>query len=192
MQMKIRQLLFALAASALLLSPVILKAQAQQDSVADAARKARAAKKTSAKPAVVYTDDNLDTIKGAISVVGEAPAPPPATADKAKTDAAAGQKPAAGNDETAWRQRFADARKKLADDQHELDVDQRDYNLKRQQFYSDPTVALKEQYSNDDLNNMKKTIDDLTATVDKDKQAVSDLDDALRQAGGDPGWSREP
>ena len=29
----------------------------------------------------------------------------------------------------------------------------------------------------------------MTAAVAKDKQAISDLEDELRKAGGDPGWS---
>ena len=43
-------------------------------SVADAARKARAQKKDSVKPAKVFTDDNVGDIKGQISIVGAEPA----------------------------------------------------------------------------------------------------------------------
>ncbi len=186
--MKLKQLFFTLVGSALLLSPIVLKAQAQEESVADAARKARAEKKATTKPAVVYSNDNLDTLKGTVSVVGEAPAPPPADADKPKTDS----KATTPKGEDYWRGQFAAARKKLADDSKELDVTQREYNLKLQQYYTDPTVAMKEQNTNEDLNKTKKAIDDLTATVAKDNQAISDLEDALRQDGGEPGWAREP
>ena len=72
---------------------------------------------------------------------------------------------------------------------HELDVDQRDYNLKQQQYYSDPNTAMKEQYNRQDLNDLKKVIDDKTAAVAQDKQDISDLQDELRKAGGDPGWA---
>lgn len=201
--MNLKRIALAVMGSMLLLSPVILKAQNQQESVADAARKARAEKKPGIKPAVVYSNDNLDTIKGAVSVIGEEPAAKiDSTAVKVKTDAdaeapkkvetAAPEKAPAVKGEADWRKEFADARKTLADDSHELDVLQRELGLKSQQYYSDPNVAMKEQYTNDDLNKTKKEIDDKTAAVAKDKQAISDLQDALRQAGGDPGWGREP
>jgi parvulin-like peptidyl-prolyl isomerase len=75
---------------------------------------------------------------------------------------------------------------------YELYVYQRDYNFKQQQYYSDPNTAMKEQYSRQDLNDLKKTIDDKTAIIAKDKQEISDLEDALRQAGGEPGWATPP
>ena len=90
-----------------------------------------------------------------------------------------------------WRQQFKDARKTLADDTHELDILQREYNLKQQQYYSDPNVAMREQFTSKDLTDTKKSIDNKTAAVEKDKQAISDLEDSLRQSGGDAGWSRE-
>jgi hypothetical protein len=61
--------------------------------------------------------------------------------------------------------------------------------LKQQQYYSDPNTAMREQYDRHDLTDTKTKIDDKTAAVAKDKQAISDLEDALRQAGGEPGWA---
>jgi anion-transporting ArsA/GET3 family ATPase len=208
--MNAKRILFAALVSAFLLSPNLLVARPQQESVAEAARRAQASKKPAAKPAVVITNDDLDTIKGTVSVVGEMQAPlvdqTAATPDKAKTPAAddkskaptaddktkaasAGDKPAPAKDETYWKKAFAEARKKLADDAHELDVLQREYNLKQQQYYSDPNTAMKEQFSRQDLTDTKTKIDDKTAAVAQDKQAISDLEDSLRQAGGEPGWS---
>jgi hypothetical protein len=111
--------------------------------------------------------------------------------DKGKA-ASADDKTSATNDEAYWRKTFADARKKLADDAHELDILQREYNLKQQQYYNDPNTALKEQYSRQDLTDTKAKIDDKTAAVALDKQAISDLEDALRVSGGEPGWSAAP
>ncbi len=193
-----KQILGAVLGSALLLSPALLAARPAQEqgqeSVADAARKAQEAKKTAPKAKIVLDDDNLDTIKGNISVVGEQPASAEdqaktAAGDKAKGGAPGDDKKAPAKGEEYWRQRFADANKKLTDDMHEADVDQRDYNLKQQQYYSDPNTALKEQYSRQDLTDLKKAIDDKTATVTQDKQDISDLEDELRKAGGDPGWA---
>jgi hypothetical protein len=164
-----------------------------QESVADAARKAQATKKPSTKPVPVFTNDNLDTVKGAISIVGEAPANQPGTpdkdkaADKSKAPATVDKTQAKGED--YWRKTFADARKKLADDARELDVLQREYSLKQQQYYSDPNMAMREQFSRQDLTETKTKIEDRTAVVATDKQSISDLEDQLRQAGGEPGWA---
>ncbi len=50
---------------------------------------------------------------------------------------------------------------------------------------------MKEQYSSDDLKAMKDKIDQRTADIAKDEQAIEDLEDQLRQSGGDPGWARD-
>jgi hypothetical protein len=182
---------FALA-SALLAAPLYLAAQDQsqgQESVADAARRARAEKKDAPKAKLTIDNDNLGSITGVVSVVGQEPAAPD---DQSKNNGA--QKPAtpgeksAAKDEAYWRQRFAEANKKLADDSRELDIMQREFNLKQQQFYTDPMAALKQDYSRQDINDSRTKIDDKTAAVAADKQDLSNLDDELRKAGGDPGW----
>jgi chromosome segregation ATPase len=192
MTMRQKNIFLAAVATAMVLLPGSLRAQ-QQPSVADAARKAQAEKKDSSKAVRVFTNDDIESVKGTISVVGAEPAPPPdqaaAAADKSK--AAAQPKAAPAKDEAYWRKEFADARKKLADDAHELDILQREYNLKQQQYYSDPNTAMKEQYNRSDLTDTKKQIDDKTQLVAQDKQAIEDLRDQLRQAGGDPGWATE-
>src|SRR5271169_3307118 len=69
-----------------LVSPAYLAAQQDQgqgqQSVADAARKAQADKKASAKPTKVFDNDNLDSISGTINVVGQQAAPPDDQAKK--------------------------------------------------------------------------------------------------------------
>jgi hypothetical protein len=165
--------------------------QGSQPSVADAARKAREQQKSEPKTAKVFTDDDVANLKGGISVVGSDPTPAPTDA---ATAAAAKEKatPApAVKDEAYWRKRFADARRKLADDSKELDVLQREYNLKEVQFYSNPNVALREQYSRKDLDDTLAEINAKKAAVDKDNQALSDLQDELRTSGGEPGWANE-
>jgi hypothetical protein len=168
----------------------------QPASLGEAARKAREQNK-GRQPGKVFTNEDLSDLKGVVSVVGtEPPAPTPSeTAPAAGTQAA----PAAGapaapkaevKDEAYWRGQFAAARKKQADDAKELDILQREYNLKEQQFYSNPNVALREQNSRADLNKTQDDINAKKADVEKDQQAITDLENQLRQAGGDPGWSR--
>ncbi len=179
----------------MLASPGYLAAQQDQgqgqESVADAARKARAEKKDAPKAKMVIDNDNLGTLTGTVNVVGEEPAPPDDQAKKA-ADGKTPKSTAPVKDEAYWRQKFADANKKLADDAHELDILQREYNLKQQQFYTDPMASLKEEYSRQDLNDTKAKIDDKTAMVEQDKTNISNLEDELRQAGGDPGWATPP
>jgi chromosome segregation ATPase len=178
-----------------LAAPVYLTAQDSQQSVADAARKAQAEKKNAPKAKLVIDDDNVGTLTGTVNVVGQAPAAPEDQTKKAaaaKAPTAPGEKPAAVKDEAYWREKFADANKKLADDSHELDILQREYNLKQQQFYADPMASLKQEYSRSDLNDQKAKIDDKTATVAQDKADIANLEDQLRQAGGDPGWATPP
>ena len=158
-------------------------------SLGDAARKARAQKKDSARPAKVFTNDDLGGLKGTISVVGNGSGPQSAatsTADKS------GDKSDAGKEEATWRAKFAAARNTLAADSKELDILQREYNLKQQQFYTDPSAALKEQHSREDLNKTQSQIDAKKQAVEKDKQTLSDLEDAMHKAGGNARWADEP
>ncbi len=177
-------------------------------SVAEAARKNREQKKDQKPVAKVYTNEDLPNLKGSVSVVGSVPAAPPAastdarpadgtapagvaTGDKPGAEAAAVTAPAPPvKDEAYWRAAFADARKKLADDTKEADVLQREFNLKQQQYYSDPNQALREQNTRKDLNDTQAQIDTKNADVAKDKAAIANLEDELRKSGGDAGWAR--
>lgn len=164
---------------------------ASSPSLGDAARKARAQKKDSAKPAKVFTNDDMGGLKGTISVVGNGAGPQ--SGSNGNTEKADDRKPSdAGKEEAAWRAKFAAARKTLAADSKELDILQREFNLKQQQYYTDPTAALKEQNSREDLNKTQGAIEAKKQAVEKDKQALSDLEDELRKAGGNASWADEP
>lgn len=181
----------------------------QAPSVAEAARKAREQSRTRPQPAKVFTNEDVANLTGVVNVVGPPPAEPgaapaagaaPADATAAPADAtapaaaatpgAAAAPPAEVRDEAYWRTQFAAARKKLADDTKELDILQREYNLKQQQFYMDPNVALREQNNRADLNRTLDQINTKKLDVERDQQAITALEDQLRQAGGNPGWSR--
>jgi len=180
-------------------------AGAQEPSLADAARKAKAEKKTEAAPQHVWNDENIPKAPREIPVAtgeGGQEGSGEAAADSGAA-APAGTKAAAGEDdekkktalEAKWRQKFADAQKKLDDDQKEMDLTQRELNLKRTQYYSDPNTAMREQYQypgqkGGELNDMAKKIDDLKQKIEQDKQAISDLEDELRKEGLPSGWAR--
>jgi hypothetical protein len=161
---------------------------APQDSLAEAARKARESKKDAPKPTKVFDNDNLPA-SGGISTVGEAPAPADAGAGAADATAAPAGK--TGNGEKEWKQRFADLRAKVARDQADLDVMQRELGVDWVQFNSgDPTKAMQQELTRDNINKKTSDIDAKRLQVAADKQAIDDATDELRKSGGDVGWSR--
>jgi hypothetical protein len=164
-------------------STVTASSAPQQESLADAARKAREAKKDANKPAKVFTNDNIPAT-GGISTVGTAA--PAKDGDATATDTAA----APANDEKAWREKFAALRAKLARDQEDLSVMQRELGVLDLQNYSDPVKAMQQSLTRDDINKKTASIDAKTEQIKADQQAIDDAEDALRKAGGDSGWAR--
>ena len=90
-----------------------------------------------------------------------------------------------------WRKRFAAQRKKIADTERELDILQRESEKAQVQYYSDPQKALQEQNSRKDINEKNTKIDQKKLELANLKQQLSDMEDELRKAGGDPGWASE-
>lgn len=194
------------AGLALLALLVCVPTRAQQqsgsgDAVAEAARQAQEKKKEAQKPKKVYTEDDISTKKSDISVVGQAPAPADtksATGDAKPADASATGQTAAPaeekkedpNSEAAWRKRFGSLRQKIATAQQELDILQREENKGGVQYYSDPTKAMNEQYSREEINKRASKIDAKKKELAALQQQWSDLEDDLRKNHGDPGWSR--
>jgi chromosome segregation ATPase len=160
------------------------------DPVADAARKAREEKKDAPKPKKVYTDDDISTKKSDISVVGN---PPPQNDAATSTSSTAIVNPSAKGGMTVeqqWRKRFADQRARIARAEQELDVLQREENKAGLQYYSDPTKAMKEQLTRNEINQKAAKIEAKKQEIAALKQQMEDLEDELRKAGGDPGWAR--
>jgi hypothetical protein len=157
---------------------------AKTQSLADAARKAREAQKNAPKAPMVFTNDNIPMSSTGVSVVGQA-----SSSDQSASSSA----PAAAdnNDEATWRKRFADARHKVDQDSAELSVLQREMGELNVQYYPDPTQALMQSVTREDLTKKQAAIDAKQKQLDADKQALSDLEDELRKAGGDPAWARE-
>lgn len=164
------------------------QAPSQQESLADAARRAREQKKETAKPAKVFTNDNLPA-QGGINTVGSE------SAEGAGGEAAAGEekpaKTAAGaNDEKSWREKFAALRAKLEKDKADLDVLQRELGVLDVQYYPDPVKGMQQSVTRSDINDATAKIEAKKKDIDADQQAISDAEDALRKSGGDPGWAR--
>ena len=50
---------------------------------------------------------------------------------------------------------------------------------------------MTEQYTRKEINDKDAKIEAKRKEIEQLKQGLSDLEDALRKAGGDPGWARE-
>jgi chromosome segregation ATPase len=189
--MQIR-ILLRLATLTILLGLVTFSLPAQDpnpDDVAAAARKAREQQKNEPKPKKVVTNDDFPAAKSA------APAP------DSKDAKAAGQKDAAAqaddkdadNDpksEVYWRKRFKQAHEKLGQAEKELDVLQRELDKGQVQYYPDPQKALMQGHDRSDINDKTAKIDAKKKEIESLKQQISDMEDSMRKAGGDPGWAR--
>lgn len=160
------------------------------DDVAAAARKSREQQKNAPKPKKVVTNDDFPS---------SASSTPPATGDsKASSGGKQGGEQtdaelAAENDpktEVYWRKRFQKLHDKLAQSEKELDILQRDLDKNQVQYYPDPQKALMQQHDRSDINEGIAKVDAKKKEIESLKQQLSDLEDALRKAGGDPGWAR--
>ena len=150
----LRLAILVLLAATLLPAAGFAQSQDTQ-SVAEAARRARAQKKNAEKPAKVITDETLDVKKGDVQsataeqlrIPGtpETPAQTAAGASNAQSGASANP-PASSNasdDEKAralLKKRVA-LKEKIKDAQSDLDLLQREFQLDQDTFYSSPDYA---------------------------------------------------
>ncbi|MGH9574400.1 MAG: hypothetical protein ACRD40_12850 [Candidatus Acidiferrales bacterium] len=163
-------------------------ASAPADPLAAAARRAKEDKKHDAKPAKVFTNDNMPAA-GGVSTVGTPQTD--ADASSGNKSAAAGATTAApAQGESYWRDKFDKLNTKLQQDQSELDIMQRELGQLNLQNYSDPNKAMQQGYSHSDIDKKTAEISAKQKQIDADKQAISDAQDDLRKSGGDPGWAR--
>lgn len=198
--MKAKSFLLASALScAILFSSVIVIARQQDnsqqtgDAVADAARRAREAKQTAPKPKKVYTDDDVSRSKPAPAATSTTDNSSTQDSSKPVADTSSKTLTTADLDakaEADWRKRFKEQRENIARAEKELDILQREGQKDQIQYYPDPQKAMTEQYTRKDINEKDAKIAAKQKEIEQLKQGLSDLEDALRKAGGDSGWSR--
>lgn len=187
--------LFRLAALVTLVGLVAFSLPAQDqgsDDVAAAARKAREQQKNAPKPKKVITNDDIPSASANAHDSGTATTK---TGDQQESAQASDQaaKDIAQEDpksEVYWRKRFKVTHDKLAQAEKELDVLQREFDKDQVQYYPDPQKALMQQYNRSDINEKAAKIDAKQKEIESLNQQLSDMEDDLRKAGGDPGWAR--
>ncbi|MBI3405277.1 MAG: hypothetical protein HY046_07435 [Acidobacteria bacterium] len=171
-------------AAVLLATPVLAQAH-QEDSVAEAARKAREKRKSTAQAKKSFTNDDIqvgNSTKAAQTATG-------ASTSSGGGEAAPAEGKVAGEKE--WRQRFADARNRLAETEKELAILQRELSQNQVQYYPDPQKTLEQETLRADINAKRKKIEEKQKEVATQKQAIEDMERELRAAGGPPGWARQ-
>ncbi|HET6929829.1 MAG TPA: hypothetical protein VFI45_05880 [Candidatus Acidoferrum sp.] len=164
------------------------RAQSEQEqSVAEAARKAREQKKTPAKPSTVITNDTLKpatpaTVQSATAVTESLPgtnanAPADATADAA--GAAQPAKESSEEDKAKKKAQIEALKQQVADKAKEVDLQQRELALANESYYSrpdfskDPDGKAKLDAMQSDLAQKKSELADLKAKL---KELAPDAD----------------
>jgi len=159
--------------------PAIAFAQSQDtQSVADAARRARAEKKNSEKSAKVITDDTLNVKKGDVqSAAAEqlrVPGTPVQPAGGAANTPAQPSKTASEEDaREALKERVA-LKEKIKDAQSDLDLLQREYQLDQETFYSSPDYA-RNTAGKQKLDGLKQQISDKQQEIEQLKAKLAAL-----------------
>ncbi len=164
------------------LLPAVAFAQSQDtQSVAEAARRARAQKKNSEKPTKVITDDTLNVKKGDVQSAAaeqlrmpgtpETPAQPSGGASNAP---AQGLKTASEEDARAAVKERVALKEKIKDALSDLDLLQREYQLDQDSFYSSPDYA-KNTAGKQKLDGLKQQISDKQQEIEQLKAKLAAL-----------------
>ena len=190
--MQLGRILLTVSGVALLFSVAGLPAQSQsnqKESLGEAARKARQQKKPAAKPAKVLTDDDLAMHKAAPAgqpaqaaaapAQAEAPAPE-AQGQAAPEESAPSETPAPQAGEPEQRAAGLDAdvkaaKQQLAEAERELNLLQREFDLRRDQYYSNPDFKS-DKRGKVELDSLQQQVSVRQQEVERLKQRVASLE----------------
>jgi hypothetical protein len=168
-----------------LLSPAAF-AQSQ-DSVAEAARRAREKKKTAAKPAKVVTDETLDVKKGDVqSAAAEQlrmPGTPETQAQPAPANAPSSAAPSEkkGAEDEKLAKELAALKEQIKQAQSDLDLAQREQALQQDTYFSNPDY-VHDTAGKAKLDAIKQLITDKQQELDRLKARLAELQPATPAA----------
>jgi hypothetical protein len=134
------------------------------------------------KPAKVYTNDDIHSGSGDISVLGDRSSTAPSSAPVEPTTEE--------HNEQFYRRSMNELQARLDLHQRQLEVLKQKLAINQMQYYPDPYKTLQQEYSRSDIGKLQQEIDAKTAEVQADEQAIANLQAQLRREGGDPGWLR--
>ena len=175
---------------ALLALGFLISAEAGAQSLGEAARKVRAEKQKAPKATRVFTNDNMPK-QGGLSTthVPEPPEPAKGKEAEAKGAEAKEQKKDMAEEEKEWRAKFAKLYDELKYEEKKLDVLQRELNLAQIQNFSDPNVALREQYQRTEITKRTQEIESQKQAVERVKKSIADLEEELRRKSLPARWA---
>jgi DNA repair exonuclease SbcCD ATPase subunit len=176
--------LVCLSALALLVAAPLAAAPPQEPTPAEAARRAREQRRP-AEERKVWTNENLPRTGGAVSVVGAAPAAPadPAAPAPELSD----EEQAVLNEEREALLAELDERQAaLQRERSRQNLLQRDYDLRREQFYSNPAHST-DSAGLAALDLMARELEDQGRTVEELEQQVAELERRLAELDHDLG-----
>ncbi|HUA02043.1 MAG TPA: hypothetical protein VMB02_17025 [Candidatus Aquilonibacter sp.] len=158
----------------------------QPQSLADAARKAHAQPKP--KPKHVYTDDDLSSMGGAISVVGDSSSSGGTGGGESTADAQAGDSGSSDSkDEAYWRGRAQQIKDQIAEVDRQIE-DKKAEIAKAGPTSFDPNTGLSQGVIIvHDRNAELKDLEDRKQSLENQ---LDELADEGRKAGADSGWFR--
>jgi hypothetical protein len=154
----------------------------QPQSLADAARQAKA-NQDKPKAKKVYTDENMSSVGGTISVVGDK------SSGRAPRngDQSAAPPSAAANTEAYWRGRAGAIKSQIASTDQQIDSVKAEI-AKSGAASFDPSSGLSQGVIIvHDQNAEVKQLEDRKQSLERQ---LDDLADEIRKAGGDSGWAR--
>jgi len=168
------------------LASVLLPAAAfaqSQDSVAEAARRSRAQKKNSEKPAKVVTDETLEVKKGDVqSATAEQlriPGTPEAPAQPAPANAAssAAQNEKKAPEDEKLAKELAALKEQIKQAQSDLDLAKREQSLQQDTYFSNPDY-VHDTAGKAKLDSMKQQITGKQLELDRLKTRLAELQPA--------------
>ena len=162
-----------------------------QQSLADAARKANADKEKP-KAKHVFTEDDLSSLHGTISVVGGGSSGGGASGGGSSSGSFQGSRPApagsrGGNDEAYWRGRARQIKDQIAETDQKIDK-VKDEIAKQGPAGVDPTTGLTQNVII--IHDRNAELKDLEERKQNLEKQLDDLADEGRKAGADSGWFR--
>ena len=161
------------------LLPAVARAQSQDtQSVAEAARRARAQKKNSEKPTKVITDENLEVKKGDVQSAAadqlRIPGTPQTPAQSPPGTANAPAESSKTSSEDDARKERAALKEKIKEALSDLDLLQREYQLDQDSVYSSPDYA-KNTAGKQKLDALKQQIIDKQQELEQLKAKLAAL-----------------
>jgi len=177
-------------AVAVVLASALLPAAAfaqSQDSVAEAARRAREKKKTAAKPAKVVTDETLDVKKGDVQSAAAEQLRMPGTPETqaqpapANTPSSASPSEKKGSEDEKLAKELAALKEQIKQAQSDLDLAQREQALQQDTYFSNPDY-VHDTAGKAKLDAIKQQITDRRQELDRLKARLAELQPATPAA----------